>query len=157
MIDAAPVTGGQLTALYPVKPVHDVPGSGGKTAAEIVQQLVLETELLTKPTYHLGEKVLGLERIEEDNLIKITSDEDHYGRTVVLALGKGTSTPIKLDKEITYNPAFDGDCLDYNVKNLEKSQQTKLYSLWGAEIRLWIGCQSDCKNCEKGNTNSPSQ
>lgn len=59
VFDALDVPGGQCTALYPEKPIYDIPGCPRILAADLVDRL-LEQAAPFKPVYHLGHPVTGL-------------------------------------------------------------------------------------------------
>src|SRR5512143_2129144 len=61
VFDALDVAGGQCAALYPEKPIFDVPGYPRILAAELVARLT-EQAAPFKPVYHLGQQVVGLTR-----------------------------------------------------------------------------------------------
>ncbi|MEK9967549.1 MAG: NAD(P)/FAD-dependent oxidoreductase [Ferrovibrio sp.] len=63
VIDALDAAGGQCSALYPEKPIYDIPGFPRISGAELVEQLELQAAPF-KPTYHLGQRV---ERLEQPN------------------------------------------------------------------------------------------
>lgn len=56
VIDALDAPGGQCAALYPEKPIFDIPGYPRIDAAALVERLV-EQAAPFKPTYHLGQRV----------------------------------------------------------------------------------------------------
>src|SRR5438105_6322926 len=59
MFDALPAPGGQCAALYPEKPIYDIPGYPRIDAAELVERLS-EQAAPFAPTYHLGHPVTRL-------------------------------------------------------------------------------------------------
>src|SRR3954469_11534915 len=61
IIDALPDLGGQLTALYPEKPVFDVAGFPRILAKDLVKGLK-EQALQFKPEVRLAEEVIGMRR-----------------------------------------------------------------------------------------------
>src|SRR5881275_2484143 len=56
LFDALPAPGGQCAALYPEKPIYDIPGYPRIDAAALVERLV-EQAAPFKPVYHLGQQV----------------------------------------------------------------------------------------------------
>jgi thioredoxin reductase (NADPH) len=98
IIDALPQLGGQLTALYPEKYIFDVAGFPKILAKELVKGMA-EQGLQWKAPLHLGQKVIGLTRAEQDGkpLFTVVTEQDQYpGRTVLIAGGIGAFTPRKL-------------------------------------------------------------
>ena len=98
LIDNLDQVGGQLTALYPEKYIFDVAGFPKILAKDLVKALA-EQGLQWKPSVHLGEKVIGLKRGEDNGkaVFTIVTDKGEYpGRTVLIAGGIGAFTPRKL-------------------------------------------------------------
>src|SRR5579872_7450616 len=56
VIDALDMVGGQCTALYPEKPIYDIPGHPSIDALELVKKLEAQAAPFS-PVYHLGERV----------------------------------------------------------------------------------------------------
>ncbi|HJQ58695.1 MAG TPA: ferredoxin--NADP(+) reductase, partial [Vineibacter sp.] len=64
VVDALDAVGGQCTALYPEKPIYDIPGYPRIDAAELVRNLEAQAAPF-KPVYHLGQRVERLERVSD--------------------------------------------------------------------------------------------
>ena len=62
LIDYLPQVGGQLSEIYPKKPIYDIPGFPSVLAQELVDNLVKQAEPFN-PTYTLGERIESLEKI----------------------------------------------------------------------------------------------
>lgn len=60
VVDALDAPGGQCSALYPEKPIFDIPGYPRIQAAELVERLS-EQAAPFRPVYHLGQRVDRLE------------------------------------------------------------------------------------------------
>ena len=117
VIDVLAEMGGQLTALYPEKYVYDVAGHPKILAKDLAKNLATQAQLF-KQTICMGEKVTKMDRME-DGVWKITTDksEEHYTKTVLLALGAGACVPKKLDVE--YPTELENKSIFYAVKNKE--------------------------------------
>ena len=61
VIDALDVVGGQCAALYPEKPIYDIPGYPSIDAADLIERLNEQTAPFA-PVYHLGQQVVSLTR-----------------------------------------------------------------------------------------------
>lgn len=59
VFDVLDVAGGQCTALYPEKPIFDIPGHPRVLAAELIERLQ-EQAAPFKPVFHFGRQVTGL-------------------------------------------------------------------------------------------------
>lgn len=101
VIDSLPEPGGQISALYPEKPIYDVAGFPAVRGRDLVDSLV-EQSAPFSPTYLLGRQVVGLDRSPHPHHgargIALTTAD---GRTVscgavVLTAGIGTFRPRPL-------------------------------------------------------------
>ncbi|PIZ30790.1 MAG: ferredoxin--NADP(+) reductase [Alphaproteobacteria bacterium CG_4_10_14_0_8_um_filter_53_9] len=93
VIDALPQAGGQLSALYPDKPIYDIPGYPKILAGDLVAKLQGQAAPY-KPTYVLGEPVLTLTGVAGDLTLK-TENHTIQAKAVVIAGGGGMFTPRK--------------------------------------------------------------
>ena len=93
VLDALPQIGGQLAALYPEKPIYDVPGHPGILAGDLVKNLEIQAAPY-EPTYLLGEPVTSLSDAEGVFTLT-TASHTVQARAVVIAGGGGMFTPRK--------------------------------------------------------------
>lgn len=116
LIDALPQLGGQLTALYPEKFIYDVAGFPEILAKELAENLIAQA-MQYKPAIFLNEKIIKLESLEDEKIIKLTSEGGniHFSKTVVLSLGIGAFVPRKLD--IPDVKRLEGRGIHYVVKD----------------------------------------
>jgi len=112
VIDVLPHAGGQCMALYPDKPIYDVPGVPVCTGRELTQQLVTQaapfmpadaSDALPR-NLHLGHMVSELHRLPEGGF-EILTDKGLRARTraVFIAAGAGAFVPRGLNL-----PGLDG-------------------------------------------------
>lgn len=131
VIDVLPELGGQLTALYPEKYVYDVAGHPKILAKDLAKNLGTQSQLF-KPALCLGEKVLNMTKIDDTTWQIVTDkNEEHYTKTVLLALGAGACVPKKLD--LDYNHALENDGIYYAVKNKEKFRDKRVLIIGGGD------------------------
>lgn len=112
LIDVLPEVGGQCVALYPDKPIYDVPGVPLCTGRELAQQLLTQARpfLPMNPDsgrcehIHLGQLVSQL-HTEADGLFAVATDQGLRlrARAVFVAAGAGAFVPRTLNL-----PALDG-------------------------------------------------
>lgn len=93
VVDALPQAGGQLSALYPDKPIYDVPGHPKILAGELVAKLHGQAAAY-KPHYVLGEPVLSLTG-GVGNFMLTTASHSINAKVVIIAGGGGMFTPRK--------------------------------------------------------------
>lgn len=93
VIDALDAIGGQCTALYPEKPIYDIPGHPAIDAQDLIRQLELQADPF-RPTYHLGQQVVTLRKKDDDFYLLETSNGDIIeARAVIVAAGVGAFGP----------------------------------------------------------------
>ena len=68
LIDALPQIGGQLSEIYPHKPIYDIPGFPEIKAQELVDNLMEQIKPFN-PGFTLGERVEQLQKDEDGNFI----------------------------------------------------------------------------------------
>jgi thioredoxin reductase (NADPH) len=117
VIDALDVPGGQCAALYPEKPIYDIPGHPRIDAARLVDQLV-EQAAPFAPGYHLGQQVEQLTPLSTGGFRLATSRGVAIeARAVIIAAGVGAFGPNRppLDGIET----FEGKSVFYLVARRE--------------------------------------
>lgn len=117
LLDSLDQIGGQLTELYPEKPIYDIPGYPSVLAKDIVEQLRLQAEPF-KPEYILGSEVEEVERQADGSFILTAGDEKLNAKSIVIAAGAGVFTPRKPPLENI--EAFEKKSVFYSVKNKEQ-------------------------------------
>ena len=92
VFDALPAPGGQCAALYPEKPIYDIPGYPRIDAAELVERLA-EQAAPFAPRFHLGSAVSGLEESGQGLVAENMAGKRIAARAVVIAAGAGAFGP----------------------------------------------------------------
>lgn len=130
VIDVLPELGGQLTALYPEKYVYDVAGHPKILAKDLAKALATQAQLF-KASMVLGEKVLNIERVDDQWKISTDLSGEHRSKSILLALGAGACVPKKLD--VDYDHGMEGECIFYAVKNKEKFRDKNVLIIGGGD------------------------
>lgn len=134
LVDALPQVGGQLSEIYPKKPIYDIPGFPEVKAQELVDNLMKQIEPF-KPTFTLGERVDKLQQMEDGSFIITTSDATEiYCKVVVIAGGLGCFEPRK--PELANLDKFEGRGVAYMVKDPEKFRDKKIVLAGGGDSAL---------------------
>ena len=93
VIDALADPGGQLTALYPEKPIYDIPGRPVVRADELVEDLVKQAAPY-EPVYLLGQQTADLNEAADGTFTLTTSfGTSVQARAIVIAAGVGAFGP----------------------------------------------------------------
>ncbi len=118
IIDSLEIPGGQLTALYPEKTIHDVPGYFAVKAETLVADLVKQTAQFGVPI-RLSEKVVDITPTETQGVYQVTTTKSSYlTKSVIIATGNGSFAPKRLK---TDEPSeFDDTKLGYSVTDKQQ-------------------------------------
>ncbi|HSK41502.1 MAG TPA: NAD(P)/FAD-dependent oxidoreductase [Arenibaculum sp.] len=93
VVDALDMIGGQCAALYPEKPIYDIPAHPAIDAAVLIEKLG-EQAAAFEPVYHLGQQVVSLAPAEDGRWLVETSTGTRIdARAVVVAAGVGAFGP----------------------------------------------------------------
>lgn len=114
VVDTLAMVGGQCTALYPEKPIYDIPGYPRITAADLVEKLT-EQAAAVGPVYHLGQQVVALSRIEASGRWRLETSAGTVinARIVVIAAGAGAFGPNR--PPLPGIEDYEGRCVHYMV------------------------------------------
>ena len=134
LIDALPQVGGQLSEIYPQKPIYDIPGFPDVKAQELVDNLMAQAAPF-HPTFTLGERVEALDRQEDGSLIVRTNEGTQvHCQVVVIAGGLGCFEPRK--PEIEGLADFKGKGVGYMVRNPELLRDQRVVLAGGGDSAL---------------------
>ena len=134
LIDVLPQVGGQLSEIYPQKPIYDIPGFPTVNAQQLVDGLMEQIEPF-KPTFSLGERVNELQQLEDGSFITTTSDgTEVHSKVVVIAGGLGCFEPRK--PAIDHLEEFEGKGVAYMIKNPEAFRGRKVVLAGGGDSAL---------------------
>lgn len=92
VVDALDSIGGQCAALYPEKPIFDIPGYPTIEAATLIEKLAEQAHPF-HPTYHLGQQVVRLDLAEDGWRVETSAGISIACRAVIIAGGTGAFGP----------------------------------------------------------------
>ncbi len=134
LIDVLPQVGGQLSEIYPHKPIYDIPGYPSITAQELIDKQ-LEQIKPFDPTFTLGERVEYIAKQDDGSFIVRTNDNTIvHTQVIVIAGGLGCFEPRK--PEIPNLHLFEGKGVDYMVKDPAKYRDKKIVIAGGGDSAL---------------------
>lgn len=134
LIDTLPQPGGQLTELYPKKPIFDIPGYPSVGAGELIDNLMEQIKQF-QPEFTLSETAVTLEKQADDTFI-VTTDKGTQvkGKAVAIAGGLGTFEPRK--PEIGCISQYEEKGVEYFVKNPERFTGKRVVIAGGGDSAL---------------------
>jgi thioredoxin reductase (NADPH) len=134
LIDSLPQPGGQLTEIYPKKPIYDIPGYPTVLAAELIENLMKQIEPF-KPSFTLGERAEILTKLPDGNY-KVTSNKgtELIAPVVVIAGGLGSFEPRK--PPIPNLTHYEDKGVDYIIRDPEKYRDKEVLIAGGGDSAL---------------------
>jgi thioredoxin reductase (NADPH) len=134
LIDVLPQVGGQLSEIYPHKPIYDIPGYPSITARELIDKQLEQIKPFA-PTFTLGERVEHITKQDDGSFIIETNDHTMvHTQVIVIAGGLGCFEPRK--PEIPNLHLFEGKGVDYMVKDPAKYWDKKIVIAGGGDSAL---------------------
>jgi thioredoxin reductase (NADPH) len=134
IIDVLPQAGGQLTEIYPKKPIYDIPGFPEVLAGDLIENLMKQIEPF-KPGFTLGEKAISIDAQEDGSFIVTTeSGTEHKAPNIAIAGGLGVFEPRKPPVE-NLN-LFETKGIDYIIKEPQKYRDKRLVIAGGGDSAL---------------------
>ena len=135
LIDYLPQPGGQLSEIYPKKPIYDIPGFPTVLAQELVDNLMKQAEPFS-PTFTLGERIEKLDKLGERDFILTTNlGTKISAKVIVIAGGLGCFEPRK--PEVEGLTRFEnGKGINYMILDPEKYRSQKMVIAGGGDSAL---------------------
>lgn len=115
VIDSLENIGGQCTALYPEKPIYDIPAHPRILASELIENLEQQANPFN-PTYHLNQRVDKLEKTDNNNFIVTTSKNNIIKcKAVIIAAGCGAFGPNR--PPLPNIEQYEGNSVFYAIRD----------------------------------------
>ncbi|MGZ3899754.1 MAG: NAD(P)/FAD-dependent oxidoreductase, partial [Bacteroidia bacterium] len=135
LVDYLPQAGGQLSEIYPKKPIYDIPGYPSILAQELIDNLLKQAEPF-HPSFTFGERIESLEKRGEcDFLLTTNLGTQVHAKVVVIAGGLGCFEPRK--PEVSGLEKFEnGKGINYMILDPEKYRGQKMVIAGGGDSAL---------------------
>jgi thioredoxin reductase (NADPH) len=135
VVDALPQPGGQLSEIYPKKPIYDIPGFPEVLAGDLVTNLMKQIEPF-HPTFTLGERVEKFEKLDNGSFKLFTTDgTEIHCKAVAIAGGLGSFEPRKPAVE-NLERFEGGKGVHYMVRDPEHFRDKKIVIAGGGDSAL---------------------
>lgn len=134
LVDSLPQPGGQLTEIYPKKPIYDIPGYPSVLAQDLVDNLMKQIEPFD-PGFTLGERAESIEKME-DGRYKLTTSRgtEHAAPVIAIAGGLGCFEPRK--PPISNIAQFEDKGVEYMIKDPEVYRNKRVVLAGGGDSAL---------------------
>ena len=133
VIDTLDMVGGQCAALYPEKPIYDIPGHPVITGQALIDQLEKQAAPFDT-VYHLSQQVTAVCRVGERWRVTTSKGRVLEAKAVVLAAGVGAFGPNRPPLEGL--EAYEGRSVFYMVAKPEAFRGKKVVIAGGGDTAL---------------------
>lgn len=131
VIEALDKSGGQCTALYPDKPINNIPGILPILAKDLVSNLEKQVEQF-RPNFHFNEKSVGISKAD-DNKWRIKTDKgnEFIAKVIIVSTGAGAFSAVKVPLDEAH--LFEDKSLFYNVQDKELFEGKRIVIIGGGD------------------------
>jgi thioredoxin reductase (NADPH) len=124
VIDALDMMGGQCSALYPEKPIYDIPAHPSILAQDLIKQLGKQVEPF-EPQYHFGQRVEDIIKQDSGRFVLTTSTGVKINAgAIIIAAGVGAFGPNR--PPLAGIEQYEGSSVLYFVKSREEFRNKKV-------------------------------
>lgn len=137
VVDTLEAIGGQCTALYPEKPIYDIPGFPAIEAQDLIHNLEAQAAPFN-PVYHLGQQVVGLTRLASGHWDVTTSKGTTiHAKAVIIAAGCGAFGPNR--PPLDGLEEYEGNSVFYLVRRKEDFRNKRIVIAGGGDSAVdWV-------------------
>ena len=141
VVDSLEAIGGQCTALYPEKPIYDIPGFPRVDAVDLIERLE-EQAAPFSPVYHLDQRVEALTPLEDGWRVETARGTAIRCKAVIVAAGVGAFGPNRPPLEGL--AAYEGRSVFYAVRRREDFRDKRVVIGGGGDSAVdWALSLSD--------------
>lgn len=136
VVDSLEFVGGQCTALYPEKPIYDIPAHPSISGEDLIKNLE-EQAAPFDPVYHLGQSVNELNKTADGWQLKTSKGTIINAKTVIIAAGCGAFGPNR--PPLDGIEAYEGTSVFYMVGKKEEMRGKKIVIAGGGDSAVdWV-------------------
>jgi len=131
VVDTLDMVGGQCSALYPEKPIYDIPAYPKITAQQLINNLKEQASPF-KPVYHLGSQVIALQPVEGGRWSVVLSNGTIiHGKVIIIAAGVGAFGPNR--PPLANLEEYEGKTVFYYIKAREEFRDKRVVIAGGGD------------------------
>ena len=117
VVDSLENIGGQCTALYPDKPIYDIPAYPSVTAGELINNLKKQIDPF-KPTLLMNQNVNELKKHKDFYIVKTSTNNIIESKCIIIAAGNGAFGPNK--PPLKNIDSFENKTIFYHIRDKSK-------------------------------------
>lgn len=133
VVDSLESIGGQCSALYPEKPIYDIPGFREISAESLIQNLSEQNKRF-EPEYLLNQTVTEVQKNGDFYISKTSSGKEIKSKIILIAAGAGSFVPNRPPLENIEE--YEGKSVFYMVKNRESFRGKKIAIAGGGDSAI---------------------
>ena len=133
LVDALGAPGGQLSEIYPKKPIYDIPGYPEILAQDLVDNLMKQIEPF-QPGFTFGERAEKLEKTDAGFVLTTNRGTVIHAKVAVIAGGLGCFEPRK--PNLPGLESYEDRGVDYIIKDPEKFRDKRVVIAGGGDSAL---------------------
>jgi thioredoxin reductase (NADPH) len=130
VVDALEAIGGQCTALYPEKPIYDIPAHPSISAQDLIEKLTAQAAPFS-PVYHLGQRVETVSKTESGWQVITSKSTSINCKVIIIAAGCGAFGPNR--PPIEKLEEYEGKSVFYLVSRREDFRGKKVVIAGGGD------------------------
>jgi len=130
LVDSLEEIGGQCRALYPEKPIYDIPAYTSVTANDLIENLEKQAAPF-EPEYHLNQTAEKI--VKNGDIFKVTTSKNTEleCKAIIIAAGAGAFGPNR--PPLDNLEAYEGKSVFYMIKNREAFTGKKIVIAGGGD------------------------
>lgn len=139
VVDALDRIGGQCAALYPEKPLYDIPAHPKILGEDLIKNLEAQAAPFS-PTFHLNQRVLEISKEEKEGqetgrwIIRTSQDEILICKAIIVAAGVGAFGPNR--PPLSHIECYEEKSVFYRVIKREDFRGKRLMIAGGGDSAL---------------------
>ena len=130
VVDSLENIGGQCTALYPDKPIYDIPAYPSVTAGELINNLKKQIDPF-KPTLLMNQKVNELKKHKDFYSVKTSTNNIIESKCIIIAAGNGAFGPNK--PPLKNIDSFENKTIFYHIRDKSKFRKKTIAIAGGGD------------------------
>jgi len=133
VVDSLDQIGGQCSALYPEKPIFDIPAHPNISGAGLVEQLEKQAHPFS-PHYHLGEQVISITGKTGHFVLTTSKEKKLTAKSIIIAAGAGAFGPHRPPLKNLQD--FEGTSVFYAVRYRDLFRDKKIVIAGGGDSAI---------------------
>ncbi len=136
VVDSLDHIGGQCAALYPEKPIYDIPAHPRILGGDLITALERQAGAFD-PVYHLGQQVTGVSGESGSWLVTTSKGEQLECKSILIAGGAGSFGPQRPPLEGLEE--FEGKSVFYSIRSREALRGKRIVIAGGGDSAVdWV-------------------